>query len=196
MFDGLSVVAVNPKRVWRTQAAAKITWFALGVVCALALVSGFSSWRNRHTSPNLWNASALTAVYTGMDGILKDDGLNFTFRYSIENHTDADYRVADLASITIFKRLSENKDLVADSGLTIDVAIFIPARQKVNVGIEKQFRYSDFNTNRAYFGGDLHKIGKFKNRRLAEIDGFALLTRLYRITPNNYLACFGQVEAF
>ena len=141
---------------------------ALVVIAAAAVVLWYAT---RPARVRAWNQSAITAKYA--DLYLKiGQPLIFTFRYTIENHTGRDYKFPSADSL--YKVLADGKGLEKDATLKWDGGTSVPVGQKINIGIQVEYEYTDGSP-------DLDtKLTAFTKRRLAEIEGFAVLDQVNR----------------
>lgn len=74
----------------------RVAGFGAGFAAVSALILGFGLWwLHRPAKPKPWNTTAITASFAQ----LSSEGENYTivFVYTLQNNTDADYRIADVA---------------------------------------------------------------------------------------------------
>jgi hypothetical protein len=147
-----------------------------GVTLAVVAVAVVFFWyTNRPVKAPPWNRTAVTAKYTDLY-LTTGQPLVFTFRYTLENHTGHDYELPSSGSI--YKILAEGKGLERDTTLKWDGGTSLPAGQKINIGIQIQYPYSETYSRDEKENSE--KLNAFTNRRLAEIDGFAALDEVNR----------------
>jgi hypothetical protein len=157
-----------------------IGW-GFGTAVGLALlVAGFIWYSHRPRPEKPWNESAIKATYTDASFSIQSDQALGDFRYSLQNTTDRDYRLP--ADAKVMMRLSKDMSYRDVSKMAWDHALYIPAGQKVNVSIKLPIMYSDFNFTKA-MADDEKQLVPFMDRRMSEIDGFALfdLTNRYKV---------------
>jgi hypothetical protein len=103
---------------------------AFGIAAAAVIFgAGFLWWESR---PKPWDTAAITAAfdYVGTEG----ETQTLVFFYTLENHTDHDYRVDGGAAVTVAARLKEQGSLSPDTKgevLTAEFPLFVPAHEKI-----------------------------------------------------------------
>jgi len=148
----------------------------VGLVLGLALVLGGAVWYStRPAKPRPWNPNAITAQFTDVY-VQTGEHVTATFQYSLENHTDNDYHLP--SDTSLYRALAGGKGLQRDKTLRwVDMSP-VPVRQKINIGIEVTFEYTQAYPYAAR--ENLEKLNVFMKRRLEEIDGFVALDQANR----------------
>lgn len=168
-------------------AVLKFAAFGAGFVITLCIIAGGVMWYSHRPRPEKpWNQTAIKAAPTGTTFSIQSDRAVGDFRYSLQNTTDKDYRIPVDAKIMV--RLPEDMSYKDAANMNWDHDLYIPAGQKVNIGISLPIMYSDFNFTKA-MADDEKQLGPFMDRRLSEIDGFALFdpTNRYKVDfPNGW----------
>jgi len=93
-------------------------------------------------------------------------------------------------------RLQEDMSYRDSPGLSLEKNLYIPASQKVNISITLPIMFSDFSFSKDK-AGDEKVATAFIDRRLAEIDGFALFdpTNRYKVDfPNGWPEAVKRVK--
>jgi hypothetical protein len=147
-----------------------------GVAVAVIALAVAAVWyTSRPVKARPWNQTAITAKYADLD-VTKGQRLVLTFRYTLENHTHHDYELPNSAGI--YKVLPEGKGLERDAKLKWDGGTSLPAGQKINVGIQMEYAYTEGYSSEQWDNDA--KLNAFIIRRLSEIDGFAALDEINR----------------
>lgn len=142
-----------------------------GAVLCVAVILGAGIWYFGRTSPEPpWNSDAIVARYADLYMTI-GNRMVVTVRYTIENRSGQDYVLP--SSENLYKVLADGKGLERDPTLKWDGGPIVPAGQLVNVGIQVSYDYEGSSQ-------DTGEISVFTNRRLAEIEGFAMLDPVKR----------------
>jgi len=145
---------------------------AIAVICVAAAILWYTS-RPAKVPP--WNQNAVTVKYAD-HYVTTSQRPVFTFRYTLENHTDGDYELP--TGDSLYKILPEGKGLERDVSLKWAGGTFLPAGQKVNVGIQIDHEYNEAYPYEQRDNGE--QLNAFMNRRLSEIEGFVVLDQVKR----------------
>jgi hypothetical protein len=166
-------------------------------VTLLLAVASYGWWSSR---PKQWSNTAVTAKPTELSFQRQREEIRFRFRYALTNNTDIEYILATPSSAALMRKLPEDSSL-AKVAATWDDNVRIPPRQAVNATFEVTIKFSDYNMTAAklheeeWVPGsaaepkDSPEFMKFAGKRLAEMNGFALLdySEKYRIDlPKNW----------
>lgn len=158
-----------------------------GFALALCAVIGIWVWSVHQPKPEKpWNPNAIKATWTDLTLSTESERCLFHFRYTLENTTYRDYTIPSTAKLMVRRTRDMSCQDVPE--MSWQKGWFIPSRQKLNIEVIVPFNYSDFSFSRAEFD-DLGKLSKFADRRLSEIDGFALFDPLNRFRidfPNGW----------
>lgn len=161
----------------------------------LCVIAGGVVWyANRPKPERPWNQSAIKGFFFGVSFSFQSDRMICDFRYSLLNTTDRDYRLPADAKIMV--RLQEDMSYRDSPGLSLEKNLYIPASQKVNISITLPIMFSDFSFSKDK-AGDEKVATAFIDRRLAEIDGFALFdpTNRYKVDfPNGWPEAVKRVK--
>jgi hypothetical protein len=172
--------------IWK-RLVLKSAAFGAGFALMLCVIVGLWLWQlNRRKPQQPWNNIAIKAAFTDLEVFAEADKCYFDFRYSLENTTERDYTVSSDAKLRV--RLTKDMSYMDIPEMTWEQGVFIPARQKVNIKVRVPFQYSDYNFSKKQ-ADDRGELAHFANKRLAEIDGFALFdpTDRYRVDfPNGW----------
>jgi hypothetical protein len=157
-----------------------------GFALTLSVVVGIFVWYSgRPKTEKPWNSDAIKATWTDLGVGVQEDKCDFKFRYSLENRTDRDYTVPSTAKVMM--RLARDMSYKDAPDMTWDAG-FIPAHQKLNIEIRVPFSYSDYNFSKAE-ADDVAILSRFADRRLSQLDGFALFDSANRFRidfPNGW----------
>jgi hypothetical protein len=159
----------------------KFAAFGAGFVVMLCAIAAGVLWYSHRPKPGKpWNETAIKATSTGTLFTIQADRALGDFRYSLQNTTDRDYRLPSDAKIML--RLPKDMSYRDVPNMTWNHDLYIPAGQKVNVSITLPIMYSDFNFTKA-MADDEKQLAPFMDRRMSEIDGFALFdpTNRYKV---------------
>ncbi|MGH2567801.1 MAG: hypothetical protein ACRDGA_05635, partial [Bacteroidota bacterium] len=150
-----------------------------GAGFAGVLIGALAIWlwiQSMPETPRLWNRDALKASFEEIF-VNTGDRPVATFKFILENTTPHDYHLpSDPKSAFIL--LPEGKGMSQEEELIWDRGAYVPSGQKVTVSFQVSYNYNEAypKTDR----DDLDKLSKFMNRRLKELDGFAVLDRVKR----------------
>ncbi len=150
-----------------------------GAGFAALLVGTFAIWffvESLPKTPKPWNRDVIKVTYVDLS-VKTGERPVATFRYTIENTTPSDYYLPTDAK-SAFVLLPKGKGLSQEEDLTWDKGAYVPAGQKVAFSFQITYDYDD-----SYPEADrdnLHKLATFMNRKLEELDGFAVLDRTNR----------------
>ena len=179
---------------WKITAL-RFAAFGAGFAIMLCIIAGAAIWYSHRPRPEKpWNQSAIKADVTDTYFTTQSDRLVGDFRYSLQNTTDRDYRLPSDAKIMV--RLAPDKSYRDVPNMTWEQNLYIPSGQKVNVSILLPLMYSDFNFSKQK-ADDEKQLSAFIDRRLAEIDGFALFdpTNRYKVEfPNGWPEAVKRVK--
>jgi hypothetical protein len=161
----------------------------------LCVIAGGVMWyshRPRREKP--WNQSAIKATPSGIDFSVQADRAVAIFKYSFQNTTQRDYTPASDARLMV--RLPEGMGYRDAPGITLQQNLYVPSGQKVNVSLTLPILYSDYNFSEQKSKNE-KQIEAFIERRLAEIDGFALFdpANRYKVDfPNGWPEAVKRVK--
>jgi hypothetical protein len=171
---------------WKTVVRRSAAFGATFAV-TLSVIAGVLAWYSNRPKPEKpWNQSAIKATSTNVFFRVEADRLLYDFRYSLENETGRDYKLPSDAKL--MARLAQDMSYRDVPGMTWEQNLYIPSGQKVNISITLPVMYSDYNFSRQN-ADDEKQLMAFSDRRLAEINGFALFdpSNRYRIDfPNGW----------
>jgi hypothetical protein len=165
----------------------------VGFALTLSAIASVFIWYSngpKHEKP--WNQTAIKVSATGTEFSVQDDRLVGDFRYSLQNTTDRDYRLP--SDSKLMERLAQDMSYRDVPNMTWVQNLYIPSGQTVNVSILLPIMYSDFDFSRQ---NDEKWLSAFIDRRLAEIDGFALFdpTNRYKVDfPNGWPDAVARVR--
>jgi len=153
----------------------------------MSALAGVLFWYSSRPKPEKpWNPSAIKVSATDALFSVQSDRLVGDFRYSLQNTTDKDYELPSNSKLMV--RLAKDMSYRDAPNITWQQNLYIPSGQKVNVSISLPIMYSDFNFSEQK-SKDENQLSTFVDRRLAEIDGFALFdpTNRYKVDfPNGW----------
>lgn len=162
---------------WKRALIIGIGW-GVGTGVVLGTLLGIGIWYDsRPKPPKPWNATAVTAEFDTLD--TDGENNNVTIVYTLENHTDFDYRLADKDDVTINGKLSAEKSLSADSKeLTLDFPVFLPAHKRIRLPVHVNYPYqTKLKANPT--SDERHEfrkaLAKFISTEWANLDGFEIL---------------------
>ena len=161
--------------------------FGAAFALTLSVIGGVFLWYSTRPKPEKpWNQYAIKATSTNVFFRVEADKLLYDFRYSLENKTGRDYKIPSDAKLMV--RLAQDMSYRDVPEMTWEQNLYIPSGQNVNISIKLPVMYSDYNFSRQK-AGDEKQLMAFSDRRLAEINGFALFDpgNRYRIDfPNGW----------
>jgi hypothetical protein len=114
---------------------------------------------------------------------------NIVFFYTLQNNTDADYRLPD-ASTTLMAQLTQTKSLssTSDGFTSRDTSVFIPTKQRVRYGVHIAYPYGEprYNNNASddERGKWRKKLAEFVHKDMANLNGFVLFDESNRFQIN------------
>jgi hypothetical protein len=79
--------------------------FGAGLAITLTLIFGAYSWFENRPRP--WDSKSITASYDGVD--TEGDKNTLVFYYTLQNNTDFDYSIDDVATVTLLVKLERKK---------------------------------------------------------------------------------------
>jgi hypothetical protein len=156
--------------------------FGAGLAITLLLIFGVYSWfKNR---PRAWDNKSITANYDGVD--TEGDKNTLVFYYTLQNNTDFDYSIDDVAKITLLVKLERQKSLSGgknDSFLKGDFPLFLPAKQRLRFGIHLGYPYEKKgkdNPSREEQVQYRKEVASYVKNELSNVDGFVLFDEAKR----------------
>jgi hypothetical protein len=162
-----------------------------GFAVLLAVIVGGVIWYSSRP-PKPWNSAAIKATYDSID--TEGDKRTFVFDYTLENETDADYKVNSDALVTVAGRLQTQKSLSMLGGhegvVKIDYPIFVPARQRVRFAIHLlAYPYKgelklNSDASREERRNYYKALEGYVRKELANLDGFVLFDEVNRYQIN------------
>jgi hypothetical protein len=177
---------------WKKTLLRAVGFGAGFAVVAAFIVAGVLWWSSRPPRVKPWDEKAITASYESLD--TEGDANTFRFVYTLENNTDADYRVENDSSVHLaaFLKRSQALSFSDSKDLSTDYPLYIPAKSRVRFQIHLAYPYPikpnyeasddeqhDFNT----------KVAQYVTKELGNIDGFVLLddgSRYKIVMPNGW----------
>lgn len=169
----------------------------LGFGIALACVSSWLVlhwWENRPEKPVPWNPNAITATYRGLS--TEGQSNTLVFFYTLENHTDRDYKVLEAERLYIGAHLTGN-DLVnyaKGNEMKVDVPIYLPAHSETGLALHVAMSYPDpkpIDGTKAQMHDYGTRLAAFVVERFNELDGFVIMDDVdrYKVTlPDGWSA--------
>lgn len=153
--------------------------FGAGFAVITAVIVVFVLWwSSRPPRPKPWDDKAITASYESLD--TEGDANTFRFVYTLQNNTDADYRIETDSGVHLaaFLKRSQALSFSDTQNLHTDFPIYIPTKSRVRLQIHLNYPYPikpnyqasddeqhDFNT----------RVAQFVTKELGNVDGFVLL---------------------
>ena len=106
----------------------------IGVGFAICVAS-YAWYSSRPKPPKPWDANAITATFEHAD--TSGENHHLRFLYSIENHTDLDYKT-ETANLRVSAVIAPDNSLLSGAGQVKfgDDYVFLPAKQRVLVLLE------------------------------------------------------------
>jgi hypothetical protein len=120
---------------WK-QILLKSLGVGIGIGVGLAISIAFYAWySSRPKPPKPWDANAITAAFEHAD--TNGENHHLRFLYSIENHTDLDYKI-ETANLRVSAVIAPDNSLLSGAGQVKfqDENVFLPAKQRVLVLLE------------------------------------------------------------
>jgi hypothetical protein len=105
---------------------------------------------------------------------------HIVFVYTIENHTNEDYLLADGSGVDVFHRLLSEKSIYRTMGKQPEIRfpVFVPPRGRTTVVIDDHYEYSGArNGDSEKFRADVQEFVKAKHPNLG---GFVLFDQTHR----------------
>ena len=163
-------------------------------IVAALIFGGILWWSYRPVKPKPWNTTAITATFDN----LTTEGPTHTIRYqyTLENHTDVDYRLADdsHAQLGISKMQTKSIDFDTNNFVTLGFPIYVPAKSRVNVSLHMPLQYTedvDFSAPDDVQHDFYTKLSKYVGDAINNVEGFVLMddnNRYEIIFPNGWTA--------
>lgn len=151
----------------------------LSLGACLGLIAASGAWYlfPLHHLPT-WNRSAVTATFIGAQ--VQETNLGnatLLLTYSLQNHTDFDFRLADGPGIFLMSRLKPSGTLSSQQQTHLSYPTFLPARQRARIALELT-PLSAWRTE-----NDPPFEGKFKElfTQLTDVQGFVLFDQTNRV---------------
>jgi hypothetical protein len=177
----------------------RLTTKAVRIGAGLALLAmltiGAAVWWSKNAvNQKPWNADAITASFYAVT--TQGDGNDLVFVYTMQNNTDADYRVADGGAIHLASRLMENDSLSFDTSRLIvaEYPIHISAHSRMRFLLHSNYRYPTKEDVKA--SEDIRHdwettICKYVSDEFKNLNGFVLMddNSRYQVNlPNGWTA--------
>lgn len=121
-----------------------------------------------------WNEKAVTATYVGAQfrEISPKSGTLF-LAYSLQNHTDLDYRLANGPSVVLMSRLKPSGALSSQQEIRLSYPTFVPARHKARIALEITYLLGRPAENDPFYQDRQNKVGELFER-LTSVQSFVL----------------------
>jgi N-acetylmuramoyl-L-alanine amidase len=128
-----------------------------------------------------WNEKAITATYVGAQfrEISSKSGTLF-LAYSVQNHTDLDYRLANGPSVVLMSRLKPSGALSSQQEIRLSYPTFLPARQKARIALEITYILGRPAENDPFSQDRQNKLGELFER-LTSVQSFVLFDQDNRL---------------
>jgi N-acetylmuramoyl-L-alanine amidase len=128
-----------------------------------------------------WNEKAITATYVGAQfrEISSKSGTLF-LAYSVQNHTDLDYRLANGPSVVLMSRLKPSGALSSQQEIRLSYPTFLPARQKARIALEITYILGRPAENDPFSQDRHNKLGELFER-LTSVQSFVLFDQDNRL---------------
>jgi hypothetical protein len=163
-----------------------------GLAVTMALIVGGLLWySSRPHPPKPWNTSALKATYDYID--TEGDKRTIVFYYTLENKTDADYKVESGVNATIALHLQRQDSLSVErdeSYVKIDYPLFVPAKQRSRFAIHLlAYPYQGKEVLKADASLEERRsfrkaLAGYVSKDMGNLDGFVLLDEANRYQIN------------
>lgn len=153
--------------------------FGAGFATVGAIVLGIIAWwSNRPPKPKPWNPNAITAAFSTMSSEGEKNTLEFIF--TLENHTDNDYRVSDGSQAHLGAQLHDANEISFEQGdfLKADYPIYIPAHDKVRFMLHVGYPFAekeDLNPSDDARHDYNTKLAAFATKEFSNLSGFVLM---------------------
>jgi len=121
-----------------------------------------------------WNEKAITATYVGAQfrEISRESGTLF-LAYSLQNHTDLDYRLANGRSVVLMSRLKPSGAVSSQQEIRLSYPTFLPARQKARIALEVTYLFGRPAENDPFSQDRQYKLRELFER-LMSVQSFVL----------------------
>jgi hypothetical protein len=149
-------------------------------------------WSSRPPKQKPWDDKSIVASYEGLD--TESDSNKLRFIYTLENKTDADYRVENDSQVHLGPFLKQFQELSFADAETMhsDYPIYIPARSRVRFELHVNYAYPikpDSNASEDAQHDFYTKEAQFVANEMSNVDGFTLLDEGHRykiVMPNGW----------
>jgi hypothetical protein len=121
--------------LWK-QILLKSLGVGVGIGVGVAISVGVYAWYASRPKPQKpWDAKAISAKFEHAD--TKGEDHHLTFLYSMENHTDLDYKI-ETANLRVSAVIAPEDSLFGGTGEVKfgDASVFLPAKQRVLITLE------------------------------------------------------------
>ena len=160
----------------------------VGIGIGISLCVGTIAWYSSRPRPQKpWDANAITATFEHVD--TGGDNRHLRFLYSLENHTDTDYRT-DTSIVEVSAVVGEKGSLTGSGHVKFeDKNIFLPAKQRLLVALEMpNYRYPETNVlaSDTLEGRKKYReaVMKYVEKDLPRLNGFAMFDEINRYRIN------------
>jgi hypothetical protein len=161
---------------WRRTVFASFSWGA-GFAIGLSMIIGIVLWYQQQPKP--WDKNAITTTYDYVD--IQDNTRHIYFYYVLQNNTALDYSINQASEVVILAKLEEQKSLSGakqDDILTIEHPIFLPAKQRLRLGILLKYPYAGpglkADASRDERKEFRKKLEGFIRKEMGNLNGFVL----------------------
>ena len=160
----------------------KITLIAVascGLLLLVILLSAkFSRPASSPASANPWNSSAIESTLSGVR-VREIDPTHAAVLlfYDLDNKTDTDYHLANGPDVVIMSRIEPGGSLVSDQQVTLDAAVFVPARNRTRVAVEMSRAFDWPKQNDAVVESQFRQLVA---AQMAGVEGFVVFDRAAR----------------
>jgi hypothetical protein len=159
----------------------------LGFLLALAVTGMVLYFRPAAKAQKPWNSTAITATYVGAQLRQLDSGNAALYlAYEVQNHTDADYQLADGPTALVMSRLRADGSLSSQQPVRLSYPTFLPARQRARIALEVPAPLNWPGDNDSAYQD---KLRDFVNQKLADVQAFVLFDQSDRFDiefPNGW----------
>ena len=161
----------------------------VGIGVGLAISVAFYAWySSRPKPPKPWDANAITATFEHTDTI--GDNHHLRFLYSMENHTDFDYKI-ETANLRVTAVIGQGNSLFGGAGQVKfeDESVFLPAKQRALISLElPAYKYPGSDVLLRDTPDERKKyrdaVQKYVNDELPKLNGFAAFDEINRYRIN------------
>jgi hypothetical protein len=120
--------------LWKRLALVGLALCGVALIVVLVKFSGARFFAGR---TNGWNSRAIESTLAGVRVREVDPAhAAVVFLYDLDNKTDTDYRLSSGPSVVIMSRLQPNGSLSADQQVSLDSAVFVPAKNRTRISVE------------------------------------------------------------